>query len=68
MLRRVLGSLLLIVGAVTVVLAVTGCVWVHLTFHAGQFDLRPVWLVGGGSVILGGAVLTLGLFVLMRKP
>jgi hypothetical protein len=66
-LRRVLGTLLVTLGAVTVVLAVAASVWVHLNLYAGQFDVRSMLLVGAGVALVGGAVVAAGLFVLTRK-
>jgi hypothetical protein len=66
-LRRVLGTLLVTFGAVTVVLAVAASVWVHLNLYAGQLDVRSMLLVGAGVALVGGAVVAAGLFVLTRK-
>jgi hypothetical protein len=67
-LRRVFGSLLVIFGGVTAVLAVAASVWVHLTVNPGQFDVPALLLVGGAVAISVGAVLAVGLFLLVRKP
>jgi hypothetical protein len=67
-LRGVLGSLLVILGGTTVVLALAACVWAQLNLYAGQFDLQGVWLVGGAVATLGAAVLGAGVVALRKRP
>ena len=68
MLRHVLGTLLMIFGAVILVPAVAVSAWVHLNLHAGQFDVQSMLLFGGSLALVGGAVVAAGVLVLMRKP
>jgi len=70
--RALLGLSLIVVGGVTVTLAVAAGVWVYIAIAAQcppvcQLDPMPGWLVCGLVLAVGAAVLGAGVWVLSKR-